>query len=274
MQPKHKRAFDVVRRRVHSAFCAGITLCVTSASLAGGIRPLFEPTDLELEDPGVVDFDFQLGIIRGQDPWRVVIPDFEFDLGVARNVELDLDGTYAIQGTSHSPFTSPAAVPDALWTSVKLGLLDWYDHDVERAWAVGLQLGPKIPVARGNHGLGAEGLFLLGIAVGKTHFVLNSGMLADPYPSANTRRPVGIELGLDIQRSLDNQDRYAFIGEISAVRYLSDYPHQLLTTAGLQVSPTKYLDLSIVALAGWLGGSDRYGLLLGVSPKIRIFGSN
>ena len=261
--------------RVRSGLCSCAVLCVVAPSWAStGIRPLFEPTDLELEDPGVVDFDFQLGVIRGRDPWRVVIPDFEFDFGVIRNVELDLDGTYAIQGTSHSPFTSPQAVPDALWTSVKLGLLDWYNGDTKRAWAFGLQLGPKFPVAKGNQGVGAEGLLLSGLALGDTHFVLNTGMRIDPRPSPDAQRPVGIEVGLDIHTSLDHRDRYAFLGEISGVRYLSDYPHELLTTAGLQMSPTKYLDMSIVALWGWLGGSDRYGLLLGVSPKIRILGSD
>jgi len=45
-----------------------ISLLSSSALARTGIRPLFEPTDLQLEDPGIVDFDFQLGLIRGRDP--------------------------------------------------------------------------------------------------------------------------------------------------------------------------------------------------------------
>jgi hypothetical protein len=33
------------------------------------------------------------------------------------------------------------------------------------------------------------------------------------------------------------------------------------------------LDLSVVGLWGFFAGSDRYGVLLGVSPKLRLFGS-
>jgi len=39
-------------------------------------------------------------------------------------------------------------------------------------------------------------------------------------------------------------------------------------------SASESLDLSLVALAGFLSGSDRYGLLLGVSPKFRLFHSS
>lgn len=259
-----------IQFRIVPCFCA-VAYVVAPNCAEASIRPLFEPTDLELEDPGVIDFDFQLGVIRGRDPWRIVVPDFEFDFGVSRNFELDLDGTYALEGTSHGPFDQPHALPDALWTSLKVGLVDWYDDKVKQAWAAGFQVGPKFPVARGNQGLGAEGLMLLGYTWHKAHFVLNAGMLADPRPDSTLPHPVGIELGLDLQVSLDSREHYAFLGELSGVRFITDYPHQALSTAGFQYSPSKYLDLSIVALYGWLGGSDRYGLLFGVSPKLKLF---
>lgn len=235
-------------------------------------RPLFEPTDLELEDPGVLDFDFQLGFVRGQDNWRVVNPDFEFDLGLTRSLEFDVDGSYSISGTSNSPFAHPQAIPDALWTSAKLGLVDWVDGTTKRAWALGVQVGPKLPIARGNQGIGAEGLALLGLAIGDVHFVLNTGLLIDPHPSANAPRAVGIEVGLDMNLALDRQQKYALTGELGAVRYLTNYPNELLSTLGLVLSPSKYLDVSVVSLLGWLEGSDRYGVLIGLSPKLRLFG--
>jgi hypothetical protein len=46
----------------------------------------------------------------------------------------------------------------------------------------------------------------------------------------------------------------------------------LLATAGLKWAASRSLDLSIVGLWGFLAGSDRYGALLGISPKIRLFG--
>ncbi len=253
---------------------AGVTsLLATSALARVGLRPIFEPTDMELEEPGVVDFDFQLGIIRGRDPWRVVVPDFELDFGFLPNVELDLDGTYALEGNNSSPFAQSHAVPDALWTSIKVGLFDWYDDEASRAWAIGFQVGPKLPVAKGSYGIGIEGLALLGLLFHGSHFVLNAGMLADPHPSPVDSRPFGIELGLDVHAPFDKDDTYAFIGELAAVHFFSPDPRQLLTTAGLNYSPFSYLDLSAVGLVGWLYGSDRYGILLGVSPKVRWLGT-
>ncbi len=234
-------------------------------------RPLFEPTDLELEQPGTLDFDFQLGVIRGQDAWRAVNPDFEFDLGLARNVELDVDGSYAISGTPSSPFLHPQATPDALWTSVKLGLVDWQKNDCDRAAAIGIQIGPKYPIARGDQGLGAEGLVLSSIRIGDLQLVLNTGALIDPRPSPRASRPAGIEVGLDARFALDRRQTYAVTAEASTVRFFTAYPNQLLSTLGLAVSPSPYLDISVLALLGWLDGSDRYGALIGFSPKLRVF---
>ena len=36
-----------------------------------GVRPLFEPTDLELEKTGTLDIDLQAGMIRSRGPARV-----------------------------------------------------------------------------------------------------------------------------------------------------------------------------------------------------------
>jgi hypothetical protein len=220
----------------------------------------------------VIDFDFQVGLIRGPDSWRVVDPDFELDFGVSRNLELDLDGTYSIVGSRDSPFAHPRALPDALWASAKIGLFDWVNPDTKGAWAVGVQLGPKFPIAPGNRGLGAEGLVLWGYSANPYQLVLNSGMRVDPRPSENASRPVGIEIGLDVRILLDQRQIYALTGELAAVQYLSDAPHELLSTLGLSVSPSRYLDLSVTSMVGWFAGSDRYGLHLGMSPKIAIFG--
>jgi len=216
-----------------------------------------------------VDFDFQMGVIRGRDPWRIIVPDFELNLGILPNLEFDLDGSYSLEGSSSGPFSRPHAAPDALWTSVKLGLKDWHNDALSRAWALGFQVGPKLPAARGSRGIGVEGLVLLGLLAFDSHFVLNAGLLNDPRPTAPESRPFGFECGLDIHVPFDTGDTVAFIGEVSGVHFFSADPHQLSTTAGLSYSPYRYLDLSVVGLAGWLNGSDRYGLLFGVTPKFR-----
>lgn len=235
------------------------------------MRPLFEPTDLEMEETGVAEIDLQVGGVRGPGAWRAVLPDFELDLGLLPNLEFDLDGAYAIEGPDTGPFSFDHSAPDSLFPSIKVGLLDDADSGPELAVAAGMQLGPKLPVAAGSHGLGFEALALGGVAWRGLHAALNLGGFVDPAPDAVTPAPKGIEIGLDVDLKLDPGGRFALTAEVSGVRFVSSDPDQLLTTAGLTWSPSERLDLSLVGLLGVLDGSDRYGLLLGLSPKFRLF---
>jgi hypothetical protein len=252
---------------------AGVLCALGEARSASArtTRPIFEPTDLEMEETGVVEIDVQFGAIRSRGPWRVVVPDFELDIGLLPYLELDLDGAYAIEGPSTGPFSFDHAAPDSLWPTLKLGLFDSRDDDAKQAWAFGTQVGPKIPVAPGSHGLGCEGLVLVGYMSGPLHTVVNLGGFVDPAPDAVSGRPIGIEGGLDVELELGMSGRYSLLGEISGVHFVSDDPHQLMATAGFKWAATSNLDLSIIGLWGFLAGSDRYGVLLGISPKVHLF---
>jgi hypothetical protein len=243
----------------------------TAASGRKGVRPLFEPTDLEMEEPGTIEADFQLGMIRGRGPWRVVIPDFELDFGILRRLELDLDGAYAIEGPSRGPFAFDHAAPDSLWVSAKFGLFDWRNEQAKTAWATGVQAGPKLPVARGSHGVGFEGVWLVGFTVKRTHLVLNTGAFQDPNPDRQSGHPVGLELGLDLEHELDSSGRFSLKAEVAGVYFLSADPHQLASTFGPAWHPHPDLELSLIGLVGYLDGGDRYGLLFGVAPKLHLF---
>jgi hypothetical protein len=263
-----------LRRASLAAWAAVAALSVLTgtgrdAHARRGTRPLFEPTDLELEHPGVVEVDMQVGAIRSQGPARAVLPDVELDIGILRNLELDVDGAYAIEGPATGPFSFDHPAPDSLWVSAKIGFFDFEDEGA--SWAMGVQLGPKLPVAAGSHGVGGEALLLIGHAVGRTHLVLNAGAFADPAADATSPRPVGLELGLDLDQDIDAAGHWSLTGELSGVRFLSADPDQLLATAGFAYSPRETLEISIVGLWGFLAGSDRYGVLLGFSPKLHLF---
>jgi hypothetical protein len=267
-----------MRRALVFAVVLGISSSLSGAARARrGVRPLFEPTDLELEDPGVTELDLQIGVIRGQGPWRLVVPDFELDLGILRNLELDLDGSYALEAPGPGSFKFEDAAPDNLWPALKIGIYDWVDEgndaDALAAWALGTQVGPKIPAAPGSHGIGFEVLALIGHVVHRAHFVLNAGAFIDPSPAPTASRPIGIEVGLDFDRDLDGAGHYQVTAELSGVRFVSNDPNQLLATAGLAWTPIPpYTQISIVGLVGFLEGSDRYGALLGLTQKIGLWG--
>lgn len=251
---------------------ATLVAALPCVARARATRPLFEPTDLELEDYGVAELDLQAGAIRSPGPWRVVVPDFELDVGLLPWLELDLDGAYAIEGPATGPFSFDHAAPDSLWPSVKLGLFDDHDPTKNRSMAFGVQVGPKIPTAAGAHGVGVEGLALLGVMVRRLHTVVNAGAFADPAPDAMGARPVGVEVGLDLGLGLDAAEHVSLTSELSGVWFASHDPRQLLATGGVTWSATDNLDLSLSGLLGIFAGSDRYGVLLGVSPKMRLFG--
>jgi hypothetical protein len=264
-----------VRRR-NANWTYASALCLFALAWPGSAharrtRPLFEPTDLELEDTGVLELDTQFGMIRSRGPARVVVPDFEIDLGLLPNLEIDLDGAYAIEGPPRGKFRLDHAAPDSLWLAAKLGIFDARDESARTAFALGVQCGPKFPTAAGSHGLGTELLVLIGTSYARTHVVWNIGGFVDPDPDAQPGRPVGIEFGADVDIDLDSADVFSLELGASAVRFLSSDPHQLLSTAGVTWSPIPTLDLSLTALVGFLSGSDRYGLLLGVSPKFALF---
>jgi hypothetical protein len=247
------------------------TLAFATPAQARTIRPLFEPTDLELEPVGVLELDLQFGLARSRGPARLVVPDFELDLGLLPNLEFNVDGAYAIEGRDDDAFSFQHSVPDSLWVAAKVGLYGTSDPEQRTAFALGVQLGPKLPIAAGSHGLGVEGLALIGTAVGGVQLVWNAGGFVDPAPDAAPARPTGLEVGVDADIGLDAADLFSLQGGVSAVRFFSNDPDQLLASGGVTWSPLQTLDLSLITFVGLLQGSDRYGVLLGIAPKVRLF---
>jgi hypothetical protein len=100
------------------------------------------------------------------------------------------------------------------------------------------------------------------------HLTLSLGGLVDP-DNVGSGRPEAVEGGLDVE--LDVVDKWALTGAVGAVYYVSNDPHQLAATAGVQWSPNDNLDLSVVVLVGFLDGSDTAALLFGLSPKVSLW---
>jgi len=260
---------SLLRHAAAAALFTGVT--------CGGSRPAlaahhhFEPTDLSLQDPGLLEANLQLGIARSDGPWRAVLPDGEINLGLASNVEIDVDFSFGIEGAPRRPFTFDHAVADNIWLAAKIGLWAQRDEAAGTAWAFGVQLGPKLPVAPGARGVGYEALLLLGRNIRGTHLALNTGALIDPGAEVSRRRPIGVELGFDLAQDLDHEGTFSLLGEIGGLHYFTSDPDQFQVSVGLQWSPSELLDLSLSGLVGLPPGGDRYAILLGVSPKVRLW---
>ena len=234
-------------------------------------RPRFEPTDLEWEETGVFEADVEFGAVRSPGPWRAVIADFELDFGVLPNVEVGVDGAYAIEGPTLGGFSLDHGVVYPLWLSAKIGLYDDHDDLTGRARAVGIQIGPKLPIAAGSRGLGGEALLIFGGSRRGLTVAVNLGAFIEPAPDVVTPRQTGAEGGIDLELQLDSRDRFQLTGELAGATFISNDPTQLHATAGLTWSATQTLDVSVVGIVGFLPGDDHYGILFGVEPKLRVF---
>jgi hypothetical protein len=262
------RVPGVNRARVGVA-CAVCALLAASAARAAPVRRIFEPTDMEFEEPGMAELDMEFGLVRGENAYRVSTPDFELDLGLMSNLELDVDGELAVAGPNDGTFTFDRFRPDNTWTALKVGLLDFTTGD--HVWTAGVQLGPKLPTAHANRGVGGEGLVLLGWRRGEASLVVNLGGLLDPAPHAGSPRPAAFEGGIDLSLPLDADGRWALAGGLSGVRYVSPDNDQLNALLGVVWSPSDLLDLSLTVFGGPLDGGDRWGVLFGFSPKVRLW---
>ena len=266
--PRHR---DFHEKLISSMAMATVVVAIlepNEASAANRTRPRFEPTDLQIVAPGELGVDLQIGMVRGPAATRVEVPDVEINLGLAPRVELDLDLTYALEG----PFAAIHSAPDNAWLSSKIGLLDLRDSDTARtAWAFGVQLGPRLPMASGARGAGYEVLLLVGRAQDRLHLVGNFGALVDPGLEVSQKRPIGGIVALDAAFDLDQSGRFSLLGELAGVVHLSNDPHELQGTLGVQWSPTSRLAFSTVGLLGFTSGSDRFGLLFGATYRFRLW---
>ena len=251
-------------------------LMAAAIALPAGVsarpRPRFEPTDLEWEETGVAEVDLEFGAIRSPGPWRFVIPDFELDFGIHHNVELDLDGAYAIEGPDSGAFAFDHAVPDSLWPSLKIGIWDDHDYETHHAQAIGIQIGPKLPVAHLSHGIGAEGLLMVGGSLqgrergaqpGRVHRT-GAGRASPTARSASRRASIS---------RCSWTRRTGSSGPASWRRRTSSRRIRTSCTrpTGITWSASPNLDLSVVGVFGFLAGDDRYGVLFGIEPKLRMF---
>ncbi len=242
-----------------------------SASTAGAAprRPRFEPTDLELERPGEAELDVQIGPAFGESDGgtRLLLPDFELDLGVLPNLEVDIDGAFSLDRLDETHGCSLGG--DALWTSLKLGLYD--RHERARAFAVGVQLGPRVPVVPGTRGIGYGALALVGFVRGPLHLAINVGGVVDPGDQAFGKRPVSVVIGASVDLDLDDHDGFSLLVQVGAAIYASRDPHELSLGAGLAWNVSPKLEVSFLGVAGAFARTDRAALLVGFSPKVSFF---
>ncbi len=237
---------------------------------ASGRRPVFDPEDLEMEEPGVLDLELNTGLVRDGQTWRVIAPDLSIDLGLTDELELDLDATASWVSPDNTALRPQDVALDSLWLSLKHAL--YFDRDENGiTWALGLQHGLRLPLQGGQQGVGYEALLLGGLAWRGFSMVLNLGGFVDPIPYGSSLPPRGLLGGLSWHLQLDDGNHFAFVGDLSAAWY-ADTPAEFAATPGFLWAPIETLEITVSALGGWLSGGAAGGVLIGISPKFRVWG--
>lgn len=246
-----------------------ITLLVTASGAAHAAtrRHHFEPDDLELEQPGILDFDLQAGPVLGNSANgdRVLIPDFEIGLGLTNNVELDVSGSFSVYRKNGRR----SITGDSLWLASKLELLDERDGR-GNAWGLGLELGPRLPTFDAA-GIGYGALGLLAFKHRTWQLVLNAGSFIDPGPSLSEKGPRSLLLGLDVNASLDQSGQWSLQSELALAHYLGPDADELAFAVGATYAVNARLDVSLTAVAGFLPQTDHFALLVGASPQLELW---
>jgi hypothetical protein len=246
-----------------------LVLLLVPSAYAGTRQPRFEPTDLDLAQAGVVDLDVEMGVVRDGEAWRAFVPDVELVLGLSESVSLQIDGAVMMASASTDDARPSRLLLDNTWVTLKARFVDVRDGE-DRSWSLGVQAGPRLPTAAGASGVGFGALALLGRHLRSANFVLNLGTFIDPA-QAGLPTLAGATAGLDVSVDLDRSGRISLTAELFGAHYWSGGAGDVGATVGVTLAASEWVDLSLVAIGGWLSGGWGAGGFLGFSPRFRLW---
>jgi hypothetical protein len=217
-----------------------------------------------------VELNTQVGVTSGDGAAgnRIVLPDFEADLGLTSRVELSIDGAFSLDHYDNEEHRELQG--EALWTGVKLGLLDFRDPDTQTGFAVGAQLGPRIGTVGGS-GVGYGALGLLGYKGPAMQSTANLGYFIDPGPRTLGEHSKSTVVGLDLALDLDDRSEWSLLGSMAFAYYFTNEPTEWLVSLGAAVDASKTWNFQLTALGGILPGEDRLGIFFGATPRFALW---
>ena len=228
-------------------------------------RARFRPNTLELQDPGQLEIDSEMGGIygNGQDGTRTPVPDFELGLGVLDWLEVNIDSSFSETqlGTQNKQF-----VGEPIWLSGRFDVYSFEDKKTGSTFGIGAQVGPRLPNIGNARGVGVAGVGLIGGGTQAFNVVLNAGSTFDASQS------VAVTYGLDLEYKLKRRRKWTLDGEIAGAHYFGGgAPDQLLLNVGFGLFVNDDLQLALLLLTGPVYRGDRVGLLVDVTYDVQLW---
>jgi len=252
-------------RRAHyvrSAALGVALLLLPARAYARIFRARFEPETLELQDPGKLEIDVQMGGLYGDgvDGNRIIVPDLEIDLGLTDWLEIDIDGAFSITQVA-TPEVGLGG--DPLWVSARVEVLNLEDEE-GRNFGIGLQLGPRFQTVDNARGVGLGSLLLVGGGTKTLHGVVNLGFFMD------REQATAIAYGAGVEWEFERRHKWSLQGQLAGAHYFGKTNGDtdkdqtfLLAGVGREISET--LQLALLALTGPFAKGDRLGLMAAVT---------
>lgn len=244
------------------ACVAALSLLPARAEARRFYRARFETDTLELELPGEIEIDSQVGGFYGDghDGSRLVVPDVEIDVGVLEWLEIDLDAALVV---SQLEPEQVMLVGDPIWLTARVDAFNWQDAETGATFGIGMQAGPRLPSVQTPVGVGFGALLLFGGGTRDLHLIANVGALLDYHQKR------AVLYGIDVEYELG--EHWSVLGNFAAAYYFGD-PQQLLLGAGGAYKANKSLAFSLLAVGGPFVRGDRAGGLFGVSYSFQAWG--
>lgn len=227
-------------------------------------RARFRPNTLELQDPGQLEIDSELGGVYGdgQDGTRTPVPDFEVGLGVFDWLELNLDSSFSETQLG----TQNKFVGEPIWLSGRFDVYSFDDKKTGNNFGIGAQVGPRLPNVGNALGVGVAAVGLIGGGSQTFNVVLNTGSTLDAGQS------FALTYGLDLEYKLTLRRKWTLNGEIAGAHYFGGgAPDQLLVNAGFGLVINDDVELALLLLTGPVYRGDRVGLLVDLTYDFHLW---
>lgn len=263
MLPSSRRA-RFASRALSWLLCLPVAVVPLPAQARRLFRARFEVGTLEVEKPGALAIDAELGSIYGdgEDGLRLLLPDFELDLGVTEWLELDIDGGFTLLRLKER---DQQWVGEPVWSALRFDLYSAEQEHTGRTFGIGLQLGPRWPSVRNVAGVGFAGLALVGGGTRSFHAVANLGSTID------RGQPPALNYGVSLELELPVGRKWALIGQVAGAHYFGGEHDQLFVNLGVSSELNEALELSLFALGGPAYQGDRFGLLAGMTYRSELW---
>jgi hypothetical protein len=227
-------------------------------------RTRFEPDTLEMEEPGTLSVDAQLGGSYGDGEYgsRLIVPDYELDLALSKRLELDVQGGYALVELGGQ---KQEIVGDATWVALRWAPVQLEDKQSGRTFGVGLQLGPRFPGVHNMKAFGLGALALVGAGNKRLHVVLNLGSALD------RDQEWSLAYGADVVYELSVKAKWRALMQVAGAHFFGDDPDQALLSIGIAHELSDDFELSLLVLTGPVVKGDRFGMTFGMTYDARLW---